>query len=90
MTQHEKIIILMQERGNRGINSFDARRELNIIQLPARVKELKAQGYLIVTRKNANKSVDYILLEEPKKDVPVEKKIAGPIQQPAVNQQHLF
>ncbi len=77
MTQHEKILILMRQRKMTGINSFTARRELNIIQLPARIKELKELGHKISIRKNDNRSVDYILIEEtPQKPQPI--KVEAP------------
>ncbi|HZE87069.1 MAG TPA: helix-turn-helix domain-containing protein [Methylomirabilota bacterium] len=85
MTQHEKILVLMRERKMTGINSFTARRELNIIQLPARIKELKELGHKISIRKNANRSVDYILIEViPQKPQPIKAEESNSISEQQV------
>ncbi len=60
LTQHERILATLKECGSRGMNSFTWRHAF--IQLPVRIMELKAKGYLITTRHNDDKSVDYILL----------------------------
>ena len=63
MTQHNKILQALREAGDTRINSFTARQELRIIQLPTRVWELKKLGYDITEKINSDKSVNYILHE---------------------------
>lgn len=62
MTQHTKIIQALQQAGREGINSYTARENLHIIQLPTRVFELKELGHKIIERKNPDRSVNYILV----------------------------
>lgn len=64
MTQHEKILEILKASGSKGMNSYEYR--MQFIQLPVRIKELKEQGYLITTRTNKNRSVDYILMKAPR------------------------
>ena len=59
-TQHEQILEILRASGKRGMNSYEYR--MRFIQIPVRIKELKAKGYLITTRQNKNRSVDYILI----------------------------
>ena len=68
MTQHEKILNILREKGEYGMNSFQYR--TMFIQLPVRIKELKRMGHKIVTSPNKNRSVNYILQEKgiPKTD----------------------
>ena len=66
MTQKLKILNALQQAGREGINSYTAREQLQVIQLPTRVFELKQEGHLIVERHNLDKSVNYILLNSPK------------------------
>jgi hypothetical protein len=65
MTQREKILLALQVAGRKGINSYTARQELQVIQLPTRVWELKKLGHNIIDRTNPDKSVNYILLSSP-------------------------
>ena len=63
--QQEKILQLLRHMGHRGVNSFDLTYIHSIKQAPTRIKELKEQGYSIVSRPGKNKSVTYILLNSP-------------------------
>ena len=63
MTQHDRIIKILKQRGSFGMNSFDYR--TMFIQLPVRIKELRELGYSITVRQKKNRSVDYILLSDP-------------------------
>lgn len=74
MTQKQKILQALREAKEEGINSYIARDVLQIIQLPTRIFELKELGYNIVEKTNPNRSVNYILLGEPKRFKPVEIK----------------
>jgi hypothetical protein len=64
LTQREKILALLRTAGPAGINSFGVARRI-ALQLPTRINELKAEGYLITTRTYKNRSKDYILISEP-------------------------
>ncbi len=61
MNQYRKIIKLLREAGEIGINSYDARSIA--LQLPARIFYLKLVPYNldIITVHNKNGSVNYIL-----------------------------
>ena len=65
MTQHNKILNALKLAGDKGINSFSARSELQVIQLPTRVWELKRLGHQIIEKVNPDKSVNYILTSSP-------------------------
>lgn len=84
MTQHDKILALLRQRNMLGINSFIARQELNIIQLPTRIKELKGMGHLITVRQNPDRSVNYILIEEARKQKPEKVEIPQSLSQQEV------
>lgn len=61
--QHKEILGTLRANGNKGLNSFTYR--TSWIQLPVRIKELKGKGFLIMTRHNPDRSVDYVLAHEP-------------------------
>jgi hypothetical protein len=61
--QQTEILQILKTLGEKGMNSFDWRRKY--IQLPARIQELQAMGYLITTKTNKNRSVNYILFDNP-------------------------
>ena len=67
LTQQEKILKLLQENPA-GINSFGVAREI-ALQLPTRIKELKAKGYEILSLRKPDASVDYILQGSPIKEI---------------------
>lgn len=74
MTQKQLILGYLKQSGNSGLNSYDADYKLHCKQAPARIWELKRDGYTIVTRTNADKSVNWILASSPvvkKQEVPV-------------------
>ena len=56
MTQQQKILNILKIKG---LNSYEYR--MQFIQLPVRIKELKARGYNIISRPEKNRSVTYIL-----------------------------
>ncbi len=58
--QHTEILQIL-ESSPYGMNSFQWR--TRFIQLPVRIKEMKAMGYSIISRQNKNRSVNYILVE---------------------------
>lgn len=64
VTQRTKILIALRKAGDKGINSYTARTQLQIIQLPTRIWELKKLGHNIVEKHNSDKSVNYILIKE--------------------------
>ena len=74
MTQKQKILQYLKQAGTDGLNSYDADYSLHIKQAPARIWDLKQDGYTIVTRTNADKSVNWILASSP-----VVKKIEAPV-----------
>ncbi len=63
-TQRTKVLLALREAGEQGINSYTARTQLQIIQLPTRIWELKRLGHNIVEKHNPDKSVNYILVKE--------------------------
>src|SRR5690348_13887566 len=69
--QQTKILQLLRHYKNKGINSFEWRQAF--IQLPVRIKELRSMGYSIIVKNNVNRSVNYILLSEPKQEKPKEQ-----------------
>lgn len=64
-TQQNKILALLRHMGPLGVNSFDLTYVHFIKQAPTRIKELKVQGYTIVSKPARNNSVTYILLGSP-------------------------
>ena len=75
LTQRQKVLKALQEAGEVGINSFDARHLA--LQLPTRIKEIK-QEYAIKTTTNPDRSVTYRLLDELKdKDRPFKYEYIG-------------
>jgi hypothetical protein len=64
LSQKETLLAVLREKGS--VNSYDADYVLHIKQAPTRIHELKKDGYLITSRTKADKSVDWILLDEPK------------------------
>lgn len=57
--QHGEILeILKNSKG--GMNSYAWRTKY--VQLPVRIKELKDMGHLIVSRRNRNRSVNYVFM----------------------------
>ena len=70
MTQQQEILQILEKCGRAGMNSWLYRRKF--IQLPVRIKELKGKGYLIVSKRNEDTSVNYVLLNN--KSVVVEEK----------------
>lgn len=68
-TQKEKILRLLTEAGQTGINSFGIARDL-ALQLPTRIFELREQGYEIISIDQPDGSVNYVLygLEQKKTD----------------------
>lgn len=63
--QQDKILALLQNAGTVGVNSYDLTYKHSCKQAPTRIKELREQGYAIVSKKNLNRSVNYILLGTP-------------------------
>jgi hypothetical protein len=61
LTQRERILKLLQDNPA-GINSFGVAREL-ALQLPTRVLELRRAGHNIISIRQDNGSVDYVLTE---------------------------
>lgn len=68
-TQKERILDLLTEAGEKGINSFGVARDLSL-QLPARVWELRQLGHEIVSVDKPDGSVDYILYGNTEKHEP--------------------
>lgn len=61
ITQQNKILNLLKQMGSVGINSYDLTYIHSIKQAPTRVKELRLQGYSIISKPLSNRSVQYIL-----------------------------
>ena len=68
MNQHNQILQILEQCGNAGMNSWQYRTKF--IQLPVRVLELRKKGYLIVSKRNEDTSVNYVLLSKIKKIEP--------------------
>lgn len=62
-TQQKKVLALLQNAGNAGVNSYDLTYTHRIKQAPTRISELKEQGYIIKSQQNKNRSVTYILIK---------------------------
>lgn len=61
-TQRQKVLRLLKEAGQSGINSHDLTYIHGIKQAPTRVQELEAEGYnILATPPLENRSVNYIL-----------------------------
>lgn len=60
--QQKEIFSILKQSGKYGMNSYEWRTKY--IQLPVRINELKAMGYLITTRSLKNRSVDYLLISD--------------------------
>jgi hypothetical protein len=46
------------------LNSYEATFQLRIKQAPTRIKELRQQGYSIISRPRKDRSVDWVLVQE--------------------------
>lgn len=65
LNRQQRIILrLLREAGKTGINSFVYRK--SFVQLPVRISELKDFGYSIISQRNPDRSVNYILESETK------------------------
>jgi len=64
MTQKQKILNILRQEGSKGLNSYEWRHIA--LQLPTRIFELKQAGYLITEKTNPDRSVNYLLIQEPK------------------------
>ena len=62
-THHELILGILSANGEAGMNSY--RWRMRFIQLPARIKELRNEGFDIESRNNPDRSVTYILRGSP-------------------------
>lgn len=69
-TQQLQVLELLKTQGEYGVNSYDLTYKYNIKQGPTRIKELKQLGFVIVSKQNANRSVNYILRSRVKPDMP--------------------
>lgn len=58
--------ILLNELKKGKVNSYRATYDLRIKQAPTRIKELKQQGYTIISYPKKDRSVDWELLGAPK------------------------
>lgn len=75
-TQKQKILALLQQMSSVGVNSHDLTYIHGIKQAPTRIKELKQQGYNIISsRQLKNKSVTYYLNNLPISNRTTEPKI---------------
>lgn len=61
MTQRDRILKEIKDRGQKGLNSYFATFALGIKQAPTRVRELKDAGYKFKTIGNPDRSVNWIL-----------------------------
>ncbi len=66
--QQTIILQALRQAGSMGVNSYDLRFKFHLIQAPVRVKELKEKGFLIIARDKKDRSVDYILMQEPEEN----------------------
>lgn len=64
-TQQQKVLRLLKDAGNNGVNSHDLTYIHSIKQAPTRVQELEQKGYKIASIPQENRSVNYILNYEP-------------------------
>jgi len=62
--QRQRILELLRQSGNDGVNSYDLTFKFGVKQAPTRIRELKDEGLIIKSRRRRDKSVDYILLGE--------------------------
>lgn len=69
-TQRQKVLDLLKESGNQGVNSYDLTYIHSIKQAPTRVKELRESGYNITSKTLPNRSVQYVLTDIPVQDRP--------------------
>ena len=64
-TQRQRILDRLKEGP---LNSYEATFEMRIKQAPTRIKELKEEGYKIISTRQKDRSVDWELAELPLKD----------------------
>ena len=69
MTQYKRILKILDEKGQAGMNSYEYRMEF--IQLPARIWDLKQMGHKIIEKQNPDRSVNYILVSNQKSPEPL-------------------
>ena len=65
--QQTKILQILRVCKDMGMNSYSYR--MQFIQLPARIKDLRKMGFIIQSRENQNRSVNYILQMEPSEPI---------------------
>lgn len=63
-TQQARILQLLRETGEKGLNSYDLTYTYYIKQAPTRINELREQGFKITSHLRPNRSVQYILHEK--------------------------
>lgn len=64
-TQQNKVLELLKSRGYLGVNSYDLTYVHSIKQAPTRISELKEKNHVIISRREKNRSVTYILVASP-------------------------
>lgn len=64
MTQREEVLYLLREAKDAGVNSYTFTYSHSIKQAPTRIKELRLEGYNIISKPEKNRSVTYVLVHE--------------------------
>lgn len=68
-TQRQHVLELLKDAGMIGVNSYELTYRYGIKQAPTRIKELRDEGYSIISKPLPNRSVQYILNAEPSNNV---------------------
>lgn len=58
------LLRLLRERGESGVNSFERIKDLYMVQMPVIIFRLKRKGFNIISEKQSDQSVNYILIEK--------------------------
>ena len=71
MTQNDRVLALLRQRGDQGLNTVDLMAPAvdggkPILRLAARIFDLQQQGHRIRSVRRSNATVSYFLVEEPR------------------------
>ena len=69
ISQRQKLLNMLMENKELGVNSYDATYKYSIKQAPTRIFELKEQGFEITKTDNKDGSVNWVLEAYPPKVV---------------------
>lgn len=87
MTQNERVLALLRDRGLRGLNTVDLHAPTcdhgkPILRLAARVRDLQDQGFAIRSERKSNGTATYFLMSDAERNVGKPERPALPSEPP--------